>query len=168
MGREKVITSQPTSQITHCINCGKFQIHAKGRCRTCYRYHNEHGIDRVIKKKPAVWCKNCGHIPTKAHGRCACCHEYHAKYRKERPRYLWDKDAPCKTCGVPLSSQGTYNGRRRQVKGRCIACDMYKRKMGCERPRHLWGIGEHGWCDCGRPATALIDGDIAVCNIHKE
>lgn len=169
MGREKVVTSQPTTKPTHCVNCGNERVHAKGRCRTCYRYNNDHGRDRVIIKKPAKWCKNCGSTRVKARQRCACCHEYYIRRKKERPRHLWDKDAPCKTCGIPLSSQGVYrNGRRRQVSGYCIACSIYAREMGKPRPRHLWGIGEHGWCECGRPATALVDGDIPVCNIHKE
>jgi len=120
-------------------------------------------------KQLPKWCKVCGHLKVYLKGRCVSCYYYHQRHGIERPRHLWDKEAKCKTCGIPLASLGVNPaGRRRQQKGRCIPCVLYIRDHGVERPRRLWGIGEYGWCECGRPATALVDGDIPVCNIHKE
>lgn len=39
----------------------------------------------------------------------------------------------------------------------CRACYDYKRRHGADRPAHMWGKGEHGWCDCGQPATRTIE-----------
>ena len=167
MGREST-TSQPTTKPTHCENCGSDQVLAKNRCRTCYRYRNKHGVDRVIKK-PVGWCRNCGSLHVFCGGRCQSCYRYHYRTGKERPRHLWDRDGRCKTCAYPLSRhRHRSNGARRCCKGYCAPCYQYMRDQGEPRPRHLWGIGDHGWCECGRPATALVDGNIPVCNVHKE
>ena len=30
-----------------CVVCGHEHVHAKNRCRTCYRYLRKHGTDRT-------------------------------------------------------------------------------------------------------------------------
>lgn len=175
MGREST-TSQPTLQQKRCINCGRVTRQRKNRCGGCAKYYRVHGVERpphlysrVCQSDLAhapLWCDVCGSTSIFRGRKCRACYDYQRKNKKRRPRYLWDDDAKCKTCGVPLSSQGTHKGgRRRQSGGRCLACYYYLYQQGCERPRRLWGIGEHGWCICGRPATSLVDGDIPVCNV---
>lgn len=86
-----------------------------------------------------------------------------ARYKTMQRKERW-----CKVCGVPLSALGIHNGRKRQRRGKCETCASYWRKYRRERPRYLWGIGPAGWCECGYPAVDLVDGDIPVCDRHRE
>lgn len=114
------------------------------------------------------WCKNCGKMQNWRNGLCNACSRYWYRHHKQRPRHLWDEDACCKNCKVPLTAQGTFNsGARRQRKGYCIPCAEYRRRTGADRPRHLWGIGPAGWCECGWPAVTAVE-DIPVCLRHRE
>ena len=180
MGREST-TSQPTTKPTQkaCKNCGRATKQRRNRCGGCEKYYRSHGVERPSHLYTRVcqgdlanaplWCDVCGNTTIYRGRKCRACYEYQRINKKRRPRHLWDDEAKCKTCGVPLSSQGTHKGnRRRQCSGHCLACYQYIHDHGHDRRRHLWGIGEHGWCECGRPATALADSDIPVCNIHKE
>lgn len=153
-----------------CVNphCKATTIYAVGRCNACYKHHRKYGEDRpkvqcqkVLgrhqKGKPR-WCKNCGSPEIVANLRCNACRLYFERNDGERPRHLWDVDAGCKTCSVPLATVD------RKFGGYCEPCGKYAAK-GKERPRHLWGIGEFGWCACGRPATAQHDG-FGCCALH--
>lgn len=114
------------------------------------------------------WCKVCGSLRIWRAGRCGTCDSYWKRNHVERPRHLWDDEVKCKVCGVPLNALGLHNGRKRQRRGKCETCASYWRKYRRERPRYLWGIGPAGWCDCGYPAIAVVDGNIPVCARHAE
>ena len=114
------------------------------------------------------WCSNCGSTDVMTTGMCPQCRRYWLKYGKKRPRHLWDTDAVCRNCKVPLHALGRFNnGSRRQARGLCTPCNEYKQRTGQPRPKHLWGDGPHGWCECGYPAVALVE-DIPVCARHRE
>lgn len=156
-----------------CSNCGRSLIHAKGRCAACYAHWVATGTERRSRRtrthQQMKWCKRCGGLQVYAFNRCVTCYRYRRKHGKDRPKYLFDDNPCCGNCGIPLRTLISGSGKRTtSVKGVCEPCYNYKRRFGKERPRHLWGAGEHGWCDCGYPAIALVDGDIPVCNRHKE
>jgi len=142
--------------VEKCLVCGERDARKKGRCERCYQYLLVFGVDRTKRESSPRWCKNCGHRKTHGLGRCNPCYRHFRRYGKERPRYKWDVDACCKTCGVRLK---TVN---RAISGYCEACYEYYRK-DLVRPRYLWGIGTHGWCECGYPAEHKID-DFCLCN----
>ena len=162
-----------------CKICGRAAAPNRSRCAACYRYYREHRQERplalwsrtlsVDRGSAPAWCEVCGDIRIDCGGKCNACYGYWIKHRRKRPRYWWDVDAVCKTCRIPLASVGRYRtGRPRWIKGHCPACYRYKERTGKARPRHLWGIGEHGWCDCGFPAVAIVSKDIPVCERHRE
>lgn len=180
MRREKA-TSQPTTKQKQavCKNCGRKRVASGGRCASCHGYwvshnHTERPAKLYDRKLPVdrvgepAWCEVCGAPSIKSSGKCAACYAYWQENRKKRPRRLWDPDAPCKNCGIPLRTLGRRkSGFLRRSGDYCAACVAYKRRTGKPRPRELWGIGPLGWCECGYPAVALVE-DIPVCVRHKE
>lgn len=118
---------------------------------------------------PRKWCKICGEFDKRIRlGMCDACYKFFLVHRKKRPRHLWDEDATCKNCDIPLSALGKYSsGQKRHKKGYCDPCYNYQLRHQKPRPKHLWGDGPHGWCECGYPAVALVE-DIPVCVRHKE
>lgn len=165
---ESPTADKPTAR--PCSNCRRQPVYARERCNTCLRYFNSHGLERPARlyrkilgrherDKPR-WCRNCGDPSVYSNRRCNACRIYYERHKRERPKHLWDVDACCKTCGVPLA---TVTGAKA---GYCDPCYHYDRQ-GKQRPRHLWGIGEFGWCACGRPATREYD-DFGVCAVCAE
>lgn len=175
-GRERPLEPKERAKPRPCANpnCKRI-IPSCNYCNACQRYRRMYGTNRpqemcqkrtyqYAKVKPTA-CKVCKAPNPQSRGRCAACDIYYRRHNgKPRPRYLWDKEAGCLTCGIPLASLPT-GGKRA---GRCYACYQYhKIRGGKERPREYWGIGEHGWCKCGRPAGHLRDGK-GVCSICKD
>lgn len=158
-----------------CKNCGQPATSGRRRCATCHSYFVRNKRERpeslyrygVRVVKPA-WCVTCGSANVYAAGECRACRIHRNRTGKARPRFRWDPDCRCRTCGVPIASLGKTKSGRRQVNGRCDACAAYLYRTGKARPKHLWGAGPHGWCECGFPAVALIGKDIPVCERHKE
>lgn len=151
-----------------CQNCQRGAVYAKGRCYTCWRYRRRHGSERpeqlhgkILGRHHRVkpkGCKVCGDPLVVSNLRCNACRVWHERHGTNRPRYLWDKNATCATCGIPLATVD------RTVKGYCDPCYHFvKRKK--VRPRELWGMGEFGWCACGRPATVQRQG-AGCCRLH--
>lgn len=178
MGREKTITAQPTTEQRICKNCGRPAARRRSRCATCYNYYSRTGKERppeLYGRKLPVdltgtpqWCEVCGDTRLWRGNKCQACYAYWVKHRKKRPKRLWDDDATCRNCGIPLNAVGKQkSGRRRQAKGYCLNCYTYKNRTGKERPKEFWGDGPHGFCECGYPAVALVQ-DIPVCARHKE
>ncbi len=148
-----------------CGNCGRPGKLTRERCHNCYCYRHKYGVERpqrlISPKSRPKWCYNCK--STKApfiQGMCRACHGYKKRTGRVRPRYLWDKELGCATCGVPLSTVERHADK-------CAACYAYKLRYGIERPERLWGIGPAGWCECGFPAVAMVE-ENPVCNRHKE
>lgn len=155
-----------------CANpsCNK-TINSRRRCSPCQHYFAKHNAERPkewclrktyrhAKVKPLT-CKVCKDPNLEGNGRCCACNNYYKRHNGEaRPRWLWDKSFGCLTCGIPLAS---LHGKERSA-GRCKPCHQYLWKTGKERPRHLWGIGEFGWCRCGRPATVQRS-DVGYCRL---
>lgn len=149
--------------ITHCRDCGreiKPTRRGRGLCSRCSAYLWRHGkhwtpeISKRSKHEPAPICECCRERP--ANNRipkpmCDRCNLYWKRTGKFRPR--WRDADSCKVCGKPRQDQP-----RTFVLGRCLGCYEYWRNHGRkgERPAHLWGKGEHGWCDCGNPATHVV------------
>lgn len=178
----RVQHEQKVKIVELCSNCNCVGVYAKKRCFACWIYHKRNHTERpkhlwfrtlgVHEKDKPRWCRNCTSPNIVSNLRCGACDQYYRIHKKERPRHLWDTDMGCTNCRIPLASlprrkYGKYP-RRRQNKGRCQACHSYLRKYGRERPRYLWGIGPLGWCECGHPAVDLVDGDIPVCDRHRE
>jgi len=146
---------------TTCARCGIDDVYCSGHCKKCYRHRFNRGTIRTYKyKNPELprWCKNCGSPGVNTEQRCEACAWFFKRHKRERPRHLWDETFCCKTCKLPLS---TYKGWK--IKGRCNPCYKYLKRTGRDRPREYWGIGVHGWCECGFPATHLID-KFPLCN----
>lgn len=147
-----------------CGNCGQSGKLIRQRCHNCYCYRHKYGVERpqrlISPKSRPKWCYNCK--STKApfiQGMCKACHGYKKRTGRTRPRYRWDKELGCATCGVPLSTVERHADK-------CAACYAYKLRYGRERPRRLWGIGPAGWCECGFPAVAVVEKN-PVCNRHR-
>lgn len=115
------------------------------------------------------WCKICGQFDRRLRcNMCGACYKFFRLHRKNRPRHLWDHEARCKNCNIPLTVLGKYDsGAKRQKKGYCDPCYNYHLRYGKARPKHLWLDGPHGFCECGYPAVALVE-DIPVCARHRE
>lgn len=146
-----------------CSNCKRQDARRRGRCHACDRWWRLKCIERPSRlylREKKSWCVVCGSTKVFANQKCQPCNRYHHRTGKRRPRYLWDKNIVCSNCSRPLS-------RCQRNKAKCKVCTNYKNRVGVERPRHLWDIGEHGWCECGWPAIALIDG-MALCKSCAE
>jgi hypothetical protein len=150
-----------------CRTCGSKAAEGRTVCMACHSYYHRTGKERPArmwnKNLPpmrARWCKVCGSLSVEGRtGKCELCIKYFQRHRRDRPRYLWDVDATCINCGIPLSSQRKRkNGYRRGGCGLCYPCYQYQQKCRRARPRYLWGIGEYGWCLCGCPAVTQHDG----------
>lgn len=137
-----------------CGNCKVKPIYANKRCYACWKYHKRTSKERPKKlwfkllgrheKNRPRWCKNCGSTKVVSNRRCNPCRIYLERHKRERPKHLRDSEHRCKNCSIPLVSKARS--------GYCYPCRKYSYR-GKERPRHLWGIGEFGWCECGKPAT---------------
>ena len=123
----------------------------------------------VERENRPKWCRNCGDPRIWCRGRCRACDRYYRRTDKERPRRLWNRhERKCKNCKIPIAALPRLKrGEYRQYNGRCQSCHSYWRKWHRERPREFWGIGPAGWCECGYPATATVEG-MPVCNRHRE
>lgn len=160
-----------SKSIRECVTCHQITL-IKGheRCAACWSYFRMFQKERTPeiiqaaaqRKKRAKWCIVCGDLSVHCKERCKPCYIYwrwHG-WKKERPRHIWDKDAPCKNCGRPLSVSRGSNGL-------CVACYHFDRTDRV-RPRELWGIGEHGWCECGNPGTIVQQGVVLCAHCEKE
>lgn len=150
--------------MTHCSNCGrdiKPTKRGRGLCQRCNAYMHKHGtnwtpeVSRRSKYEPAPMCECCKERPAENRTpkpMCDRCILYWRRTGKYRPR--WRDAEKCKVCGKPRQEiPHTF------VMGRCVDCYEHWRRHGRkkERPAHMWGKGEHGWCDCGQPATRTIE-----------
>ncbi|GIV81668.1 MAG: hypothetical protein KatS3mg051_1022 [Anaerolineae bacterium] len=53
----------------------------------------------------------------------------------------------CINCGADIDERSR----------RCRECRRYWNMVGRERPPEYWHLSpEHGWCDCGAPATRVV------------
>ena len=145
-------------KITHCVNCGELRQGRSGRrgmCSKCYEYWRwSDGIMRPMRLidpssvASSPLCSNC-RVNMVRHGSlCQKCANYQYDNGKKRPRRLWAES--CSNCDRP------FNGFHPRS-GLCIKCRRYQYKYGKPRPAYLWDKGEHGWCDCGQPATRTVD-----------
>ena len=170
--KHEVEPAQPANLII-CANCQqKRKKCALGLCNTCYAFQLRHGVPRPLhlvryqmeKQSQPKWCTTCGNPELYNVHRCHACYTYWMRYKKERPKWLWNKDVCCKNCAFPkkaaLRGKGGYALFH---KGRCAPCYRYKNRTGRERPAHLWGAGKHGFCDCGYPAEHQA-GEFNLCN----
>lgn len=146
-------------RIENCTNCGQPRTWGQGGnglCHRCAQYQYKYGKPRpstIRMRKPGdpiPMCKSCKVRLAKfspSRRLCKTCAEYMRRHNgKRRPRYLDAEN--CVHCGKP-KGDGYF------VKGHCRACDDYRRKFGKPRPAHLFE-SQHGWCDCGKPATSIV------------
>lgn len=152
---------RPLSRVANCIDCGREitigNSLSKGMCRRCNAFlwrtgkHWTPDISIRSKYDPCPICKDCKSRPSYTQNprpMCRRCSDYWKRTDKRRPRY---RDAEsCKVCGKPRVEKFCL--------GRCGACYDYWRRHGrsAERPAERWELSQHGWCDCGKPATHTI------------
>jgi hypothetical protein len=157
-GKHRTKSTSPYRGTTACRNCGAEGHCANGLCSNCYNFLRRTGKMRTeadMHYKVKGMCKNCNQSPVFARNLCSTCYEYQRNHGgAARPRRLFACRERCKNCDTPLNGN---SDKTRRTKNMCRACYDYKRRHGDERPAHLWGKGEHGWCDCGQPATRTIE-----------
>jgi len=147
---------------TQCINCGESLTKNKkrrGLCMKCASFLRIHGRMRTnadAKWKPDIICSNCRAAMADSKGLCKTCYNYQKRKGAPRAKKLYSRPERCKNCGYP-TAPGVRNGQGRMAKGLCRPCYDYKNRHKKDRPAHMWGKGEHGWCDCGQPATRTIE-----------
>lgn len=120
------------------------------KCEKCSRYEKRYGKPRpAVLFPPRGLCRQCRIRSAKYRhsGLCEVCSRYKRKYGKNRPKWL--DGHTCRNCGRPTN---TWYRRT----GLCPTCSKYRSKTGKDRPSHLWGVGIHGWCECGNPASHVV------------
>jgi hypothetical protein len=140
----------------------------RGLCPACYKYHGVHGRLRTSvrvnrRRHEITLCRRCRCRPADhTQTLCRTCYRYQWSTGRPRPRYR-DSER-CTNCNRPHGPERPH-GR----KGLCANCYDYKWRYGRERPERLIKrTAPAGWCDCGQPATAVIDigelGKMALCS----
>lgn len=141
-----------------CTNCGvvpKGKV-ANGLCPACRQYLRRHGRMRRYDKRviwrgelaPRPLCANCKLSRATAHASlCNACRQYQYRNGRSRPAHLWRE--ACRVCGRPKNSGF--------AKGRCRVCYVYRRKYGRDRKHRIGQLYPYGWCDCGKPATGIVE-----------
>lgn len=170
---KKQETKVEPANLIRCGNCKQERPkRCRGLCEACHTYQKRHNQNRpmhlirreVAKLKKIRWCQTCGNPQIDSNHMCGACRKYWATSGKARPKWLWDDEFCCTTCGIPKRiARHTAGGHVNFRKDKCRACSQYERKYGKPRPQHLWGNGSKGWCDCGYPAEHEIN-KIVMCN----
>lgn len=98
-------------------------------------------------------CSHCPQSLTGGHSKTLCdaCYQYQQLRGISRPRYLWAEK--CKNCSKPRRD----DRRDGFVKGRCNGCYNYFFRYKKDRtPAQIAALAPHGWCECGKPAAAVV------------
>lgn len=172
--RDPNVIVKPKRTVKPCCNPNCNKLAKRGiRCDACFNHLKKYGVERSKEQCEKIYyrrtflnkqgCKICGDKNVRGYMRCNVCLSYYNKYGKDRARHLWDKDATCLTCGIPLKALPSKEKR----KGWCRRCYTHLLRYGVERPREKWDIGLYGWCDCGIRADHQIQGK-GVCGRCKD
>lgn len=154
MGNNNLNTTRKQCTNCHIVPRGKV---VNGLCPACRHFYRRHGrmrtrYDKRVRGKgeKRPFCTNCKISHTSGHRYlCRACYQYRRVNGVDRPSHLWRTS--CRVCGKPRVPNKFAHGR-------CLVCNNYRRRNGRDRDRRLIKeLYPHGWCDCGKPATGIVE-----------
>lgn len=118
-----------------CVNCGRIQARAKGRCNRCYKWWRKYGIERPTDvedrrriHKPRRLCIICAERPVHSRERCTRCVQYLSRTGRE-----WTHKPPAPKAEQRPGWKGeaaTDNTKRNRAQRRYPLTDCER----CSRP----------------------------------